>query len=438
MHPISSFPLKNLESKLRWILPADLYAAAWVKPGVESLTGVFEHLRALHRVLADYVPPDVSDQSFDPYCQPCCQVVENTLMFTDLAGFTSLMEANATRGKTGATELLNILNHYFATALEIISLSGGELLEFTGDAMLIRFSSQQNTPRSTAQAVRAGLRLQRAMEQFCCLETTEGTYSLGMRIGIHTGRYLTANIGTPMRMDYVLLGENVRQTKKAEGAGTVGRVCLTETAYQQVKEHFHFEPTTEAHHLVVDDFSEDQLGQYEIMLPRRHRSSHLVLMDRSMDGLVAAIAQAVEMIEPLCSYLPRHVLDLVVENVARRGIPADFADPTVLFVNLIGLSESAHPELSPEENEAIATLYCHAFALINAAVESRGGMLKKVTYHLSSSDTMILFGVPVAHANNAYRAAKAALAIREIIQELPLLNIGGQQIKVACKIGMAQ
>ncbi|MBI5961671.1 MAG: adenylate/guanylate cyclase domain-containing protein, partial [Chloroflexi bacterium] len=185
-------------------------------------------------------------------------------------------------------------------------------------------------------------------------------------------------------------------------------------------------------------FSEDQLGQYEIMLPRRHRSSHLVLMDRSMDGLVAAIAQAVEMIEPLCSYLPRHVLDLVVENVARRGIPADFADPTVLFVNLIGLSESAHPELSPEENEAIATLYCHAFALINAAVESRGGMLKKVTYHLSSSDTMILFGVPVAHANNAYRAAKAALAIREIIQELPLLNIGGQQIKVACKIGMAQ
>lgn len=60
-------------------------------------------------------------------------------LFTDLVGFTPLMEANASRGREGAEALLKILNNYFATMLEIISKSGGNLLEFTGGAMPVQF-----------------------------------------------------------------------------------------------------------------------------------------------------------------------------------------------------------------------------------------------------------------------------------------------------------
>ena len=45
----------------RTLLPADLYAAAWVDPSPDTLMRVFEHLRTLLRILYDYVPRQVSD-----------------------------------------------------------------------------------------------------------------------------------------------------------------------------------------------------------------------------------------------------------------------------------------------------------------------------------------------------------------------------------------
>jgi class 3 adenylate cyclase len=178
-------------------------------------------------------------------------------MFTDLAGFTSLLEANAISGSAGAESLLNVLNAYFAEMIEIISKSGGNLLEFTGDAMLVQFPTDQRHS-DTARAVRAGLRMQRAMSRFSDLETPQGRFSLGMRIGINTGRVLTADIGTPRRMEHVLLGNAVRATKHAEGSGRVARVCMTENAYQSVANAFRGKAGKPGYVLVTDDFQAEQ------------------------------------------------------------------------------------------------------------------------------------------------------------------------------------
>ena len=59
-------PLLSLERQLRWLLPADLYAAAWIDPAPAKLMKVFEHLRTLQHVLIDYVPRDVYDHPPTP------------------------------------------------------------------------------------------------------------------------------------------------------------------------------------------------------------------------------------------------------------------------------------------------------------------------------------------------------------------------------------
>ncbi|MBN2303763.1 MAG: adenylate/guanylate cyclase domain-containing protein [Anaerolineae bacterium] len=429
-----SSPLQPIEPKLRSLLPADLYAAAWIDPSQATLIRVFEHLRALQHTLSNYIASPLPRKPDNAHR---CQPVEGALMFTDLAGFTSLMEANAAHGRAGAEALLAVLNDYFDMMIEIIGKSGGTLLEFTGDALLVQFPCSQLLTDATAQAVRTGLRMQRAMIRHAQIDTPQGTLSLGMRIGIHTGRFLTATIGTPLRMEYVLLGETVRQTKLAEGAGKTGRVCLTDTAYRQVKDLFRFKPGPSGYHYVVDILSTIELGGYELV-PNQRRPPRAILLDRSIEGLVTAIEQAVDMVEPLASYLPMPVLNLLVESAARRRITPDFAAPTVVFVNLIGLSESASLDLSDEENKALTATFSRAFAFINAAVESRGGILKKVTYHLSGSDIMILFGVPNAHTDDPVRAARAALAIREIMAALPHPTLNGQEVPVRCTIGLAQ
>ncbi|MCB9451556.1 MAG: adenylate/guanylate cyclase domain-containing protein [Anaerolineaceae bacterium] len=431
----SKSPLIKIESRLRTLLPANLYAAAWVDPSPARLTQVFEHLRSLQWILHDYVPRHVLEAMPNPG-EITHEWQEGTLMFTDLAGFTPLTEASARHGRAGAEILMEILNGYFAEMIEIISKSGGNLLEFTGDAMLVQFPASERR-NDTNQAVRAGLRMQRAMVHYAQLETAQGTFALGMRIGLHYGRFLTADIGTPRRMEHVLLGKAVQLSKKAEGAGQEGKVCLTTAAYERVQNDFRFEPSNrEGHVLVTDDLSDEELGEYDIPRPSRRLPTAL-LLDRSVEGLVSTIEDALNNVEPLASYIPSPILNLVVESTAQRVIPPHFPTLTALFVNFIGLAEVADELVSAEE-DLLLSAFSRAFALINAAVESRGGVLKNVTYHLSGSDMLIYFGVPNAHTDDTVRAAATAMAIRDIILNLETPHVTGRTLKTSCQIGLAK
>jgi class 3 adenylate cyclase len=425
-------PLANVEHRLRYLLPADLYAEAWVDPSAQNLVRVVEHLRTLQRVLLNYVPRHLG-QSAPPPGEVRYQWQEGTLLFTDLAGFTPLMEANSHYGRQGAESLLSLLNHYFATMLEIISKSGGDLLEFTGDALLVQFDTGRRG-QDVGRAVRTGFRMQQAMQEFSHIETAHGTLSLGMRVGIHTGRFLTADIGNPFRMEHVLMGSTVQRTKRAEGAGSTGRVSLTPEAYQRLGDDpYPYEHGREGHFLLLPKLDED-VDDYEITVFKR--SSKVLSIERSTDGLSDDISDIVSRVDALASYLPTAVLKLIVENAARRQIPPDFASPTILFINLAGIPQAADEAAEGEEKELVAA-FSRLFALINAAVESRGGVLKRVTYHLYGSDMMVVFGVPLSHTDDPQRAASAALAIREIITHSPPVMVGGRLVDVHCQIGMA-
>ncbi len=427
-------PLSAIESRLRYLLPAELYADMWVDPSVEMLVAVHKHLRTLRHILQDYTSPRIAGNKPKPGdVRTAWQ--HGSIMFTDLVGFTRLMEANTARGREGAADILKQLTKYFSSMSAVISKSGGDLIEFTGDALLVVFPKNERDD-DTLRAVRAGLRMQRAMQEFAEIETPSGEkhVNLKMRIGIHSGRFLTADIGTPRRMEHVLLGGDVHQAKLTESAGVNERVNLSQQAYERVAGQFNFEKGKPGYYLVNDDLTESALGEYEITpLGRRMASTALMTLDE--DEVLAQIAKLLNAIEPLASYIPAPILSLLVESAANRKIPADFPHPTVMFVNFIGLPEAADHAL-PGEEDKLAQAFSRAFSLINAIVESRGGVLKKVTYHLSGSDIVIYFGVPTAHTNDELRAASAAVAIRKLIMNFEAPVIGGTQPNVHCLIGI--
>jgi adenylate cyclase len=425
--------LAAIELRLRQLLPASLYAALWIEPLPDNLMQAFEHLRTLQHVLHGYMPRQVLE------APPCLGAVryswqKGTLLFTDLAGFTPLMEANAAYRQQGASLLLDVLNRYFSEMIEIVGKSGGDLLEFTGDAMLVQFLADSHES-DAAQAVRAGLRMQRAMTHFEDIETPQGNFSLKMRVGIHAGRFLTADIGTPMRMAHVLLGSTVQQAKYAEGAGEVGRVCLTGRVGDRLRTKFHLESLRTGHSLVKDDLTLEQLGEYDIT-PSRRRLASTLLLDRSPEGLIAEIQEAIKRIEPLASYLPAPILSLLVESAAKRQVSPDFPEAVVVFVNLVGFPESID-RAAPTEVDDVVSSFSRTFALINAVVRSHGGILQKVTYHLVGSDILIYFGVLNAHLDDVVRAIETAVAIQEIVIKLPPLIVEGQPVEVACRVGIA-
>lgn len=426
-------PLSPVEHELRLLLPAKLYTLAWVKPDTETLMAVFEHLRTLRHILEQYVPPTIATAPPIPG-QNRFTWQSGTLLFTDLAGFTTLMEAYFTRGHQGANELLAVLNRYFGAMVEIISKSGGNLLEFTGDALLAEFPCDRQGD-DILRAVRAGLRMQRAMVDFAHLETQQGPLSLQMRVGIHTGRFLSVDTGTPARMLRTLLGHAVHQAKGAEGAGVVGRVCLTATAAQQLPPDWTVDPLSPHYVLVVDTFK-DELGEYDITFRRRRASSSL-LFDRTPAGFMQEITTLVHQITPLASYLPRPVLELAVMNVSQRQIPARFTFLTVMFVRLIGVS-AACDRAHPDEEVSLVQDCGSVLSFIDSLVAAAGGIMKNPTYQLTDPDMLIYFGALSRYTDDARRAVQVACEIQALITQLPPLQVDNQPYPLACQIGIAQ
>lgn len=430
-HPDVNTPLALLESRLRPLLPAILYTNTWLDPSSANLMRVFDHLRSLHHTLQDYLSHLVLDAPPLPG-QVHYEWQNGTLMFTDLAGFTTLMEAYANRGEEGAFALLDILNRYFARMLEIISRSGGNLLEFTGDALLVQFpadEARQDAPR----AVRAGLRMQQAMQDFQNITAEVGRFSLGMRLGLHRGKFLAANVGTPRRMETVLLGRAVYNAKIAEGAGQVGRVNLTRATVNYIKASFACEPGHDGHQLIIAN--ENEVDDYELM-PRQRRQTRALLFDRSAPALLSEIEKLLNQVEPLASYLPRPSLMQVIESNNRGHIAPIYTNLAALFISLIGLPESVGMAREEEEHGLVMS-FSHLFALINAVVETRGGLLKKVTYQSSGSNILIYFGAPSTHTDDPQRAARAALEIRDIVLNFPPLIVAGRPKPIEVQMGIA-
>ena len=70
--------------------------------------------------------------------------LDATCCFVDISGFTALSERLARRGRIGAEELTEVLNHVFGRMLGIAYGKGGSLLKFGGDALLLLFTGDDH------------------------------------------------------------------------------------------------------------------------------------------------------------------------------------------------------------------------------------------------------------------------------------------------------
>src|SRR5262245_2773716 len=88
---------------------------------------------------------------------------------------------------------------------------------------------------------------------------------------------------------------------------------------------------------------------------------------------------------------------------------------SVLFADLVGFTARAEP-LDPEDVEAILRPF---YDRLRSELEQRGGTVEKFI----GDAVMAVFGAPVAHEDDAERAVRAALAIRDWIRDEEALEI---------------
>lgn len=141
-----------------------------------------------------------------------------TVMLTDLAGYSTLSE------KLAPTDVVQMLNTYFALMGDVIERNKGCVIEFTGDGILCVFGAPDTLANHTESAVQCAVEMQErlaaANQEWQGVHPKawygQGTSDLRMRIGIHTGAVIAGNIGTRSRVKYSVIGDTVNIAARLE------------------------------------------------------------------------------------------------------------------------------------------------------------------------------------------------------------------------------
>ena len=133
------------------------------------------------------------------------------IMFTDMVGYTALMQADETAA-------LKVLERHNRLLRPVFARFGGREIKTVGDAFLVEFES-------ALDAVHAAIELQRSLHEYNAASTE--TWKIRIRIGIH--------LGDVVRSDGDVLGDAVNIASRIEPLAEPEGICLTQQVYDQVQ-----------------------------------------------------------------------------------------------------------------------------------------------------------------------------------------------------------
>jgi adenylate cyclase len=170
--------------------------------------------RALRAVFDKYMAPEVVDELMrDPAAIKLGgERKELTVLFSDVAGFTSISERLQPEG------LVELLNEYLSAMTDIILRHRGNVNKYLGDGIMAIFGAPRNEPSHATLACYTAIESQEALSKLRAEWKAKGHPEISARIGINTGQLVVGNMGSQARMEYTVMGDSVNLASRLEGA----------------------------------------------------------------------------------------------------------------------------------------------------------------------------------------------------------------------------
>jgi adenylate cyclase len=165
-----------------------------------------------------HVGHEVAEKALQSESELGGQERDIAVFFIDLVGSTELAASRP------PTEVVDLLNRFFAVVVDEVDEHGGFINKFEGDAALAIFGAPNDIPDHCGSALSAA----RAIARRLLVEVPECSAA----VGVAAGRAVAGNVGAKSRFEYTVIGDPVNEAARLSelAKNAPGAILASKTA----------------------------------------------------------------------------------------------------------------------------------------------------------------------------------------------------------------
>ncbi len=160
--------------------------------------------------------------------------VRATMLFTDIRGFTSMSETQEPE------DVVKVINEYLTVQTDKVFKHKGVLDKFVGDCVMAVFGVPVPKVDDSYRAVLTAMDIRDSVNKLNEIRKRTNQIVVGIGIGVNTGDVVAGNMGSPQKMDYTVIGDNVNLAARLEANAPAGRVFVSESTYIETKDRIEY------------------------------------------------------------------------------------------------------------------------------------------------------------------------------------------------------
>ena len=153
-----------------------------------------------------------------------------TVLFTDFVNFTKSFDHQ------NSEDVVKSVDYYFSAFDKIVEAHNIEKIKTIGDAYMCVGGLPIADDDNALRVVKAAVEIM-AFVQDCFENPKDGIIPFDIRIGINSGPVVAGVVGLH-KFQYDIWGDSVNIAARMESAGEPGKINISETTYNLVKDHF--------------------------------------------------------------------------------------------------------------------------------------------------------------------------------------------------------
>ncbi len=178
-----------------------------------------------------YTPPHLAQRILRDRAALTGERKQVTVLFADVAGFTSLSE------RLDPEDVHGLINRAFELMLAEIHRYEGTVNQFLGDGLMALFGAPLAHEDHALRAAHAALGAQQALDEYR-QELAGRGIDFRVRMGMNTGLVVVGAIGDNLRMDYTAVGDTTNTAARLQQLAEPGQIVVAAATQRLIAPYF--------------------------------------------------------------------------------------------------------------------------------------------------------------------------------------------------------